>query len=204
MIAVAGTVLAAAPAMAAAPGVSGKVLYGGCVACHGARGEGVAAVGAPSIAGLSTTYLVRQLRNFSTGARGATPGDNPGTAMRAAVAAITGEDQRVALAAYVAALPRTRTPAPAVDSPQGRNYFNALCSACHGSDGAGNESLAAPRLAGQPAGYLERQLLAFRAGRRGARDGDREGAQMRSIANMVPDDATVREVSRYAAALGTR
>jgi cytochrome c553 len=182
----------------------GKALYIGCTACHGVRGEGVAAVGAPGIGGMSAAYVTRQLRNFASGARGAQAGDGPGAAMRAAIVGITTDAQRVAVAAYVATLPRARIEARPADTANGRNYFNALCSACHGSDGAGNEALNAPRLAGLPAAYLERQLTAFRAGQRGAQNADHEGAQMRTIANMLPDAATVHDVARYSAELGSR
>jgi cytochrome c553 len=41
-----------------------------------------------------------------------------------------------------------------------------LCSSCHGAQGEGNASNAAPRIAGQPQAYLERQLAAYADGRR--------------------------------------
>jgi cytochrome c553 len=40
------------------------------------------------------------------------------------------------------------------------------CGACHGVNGEGNAVMAAPRLAGQPAAYLQRQLEAYGNGRR--------------------------------------
>lgn len=40
------------------------------------------------------------------------------------------------------------------------------CAACHAADGAGNMQSRAPAIAGQPAGYLEKQLLDFRTGLR--------------------------------------
>jgi len=200
----AAALIAVAPPPARAAPADGKPLYAGCVACHGARGEGVTAVGAPGIAGLSAAYLERQLRAFASGARGAAAGDSQGAAMRAATAGIRTDAQRTALAAYVASLPRVDAPSKSGDNANGRNYFNALCSACHASNGAGNESLGAPRLAGQSAAYIERQLAAFRSGRRGAATSDREGGQMRSIANMLPDAATLHDVAQYSATLAGR
>jgi len=41
------------------------------------------------------------------------------------------------------------------------------CAACHGAQGEGNASNGAPRIAGQPQAYLERQLAAYADGRRG-------------------------------------
>ena len=40
------------------------------------------------------------------------------------------------------------------------------CATCHGASGEGNPALGAPRLAGLPAGYLERQLEIFANGKR--------------------------------------
>jgi len=48
----------------------------------------------------------------------------------------------------------------------------------------------APAIAGQRAAYVQRQLQNFRAGVRGADQSDAQGAQMRSIALTLPNDAT--------------
>ena len=40
-----------------------------CIACHGARGEGLAAAGFPRLAGQPQAYLLKQLQDFSTGKR---------------------------------------------------------------------------------------------------------------------------------------
>jgi len=73
----------------------------------------------------------------------------------------------------------------------------AVCMACHGPSGEGNPSLNAPRLAGQQAWYLRRQLHAFRNGLRGVHAGDTYGAQMRAFASMLPDDAAIRNLAAY-------
>jgi cytochrome c oxidase subunit 2 len=69
--------------------------------------------------------------------------------------------------------------------------------ACHGPSGEGNPSLNAPRLAGQQAWYLRRQLYAFRNGLRGVHASDTYGAQMRAFASMLPDDAAIRNLAAY-------
>jgi cbb3-type cytochrome c oxidase subunit III len=193
----AGATLAAAAAVAA----DGRALFESCVACHGARGEGVPAAGAPNIAGSEVWYVERQLKNFATGLRGAQPGDSYGAAMKAGSAALASDRDRAAVAAYVAGLPRLHGTAVAAAPDNGRNYFNAICSACHGANGLGNEALGAPRLAGLPATYLSRQFAAFKSGRRGAQTGDRLGAQMRSISTMLPDARTEQDVIAYTAGL---
>jgi len=49
----------------------GERLYATCAACHGADGEGIWTTRAPRLAGASDWYLVTQLQNFKSGARGA-------------------------------------------------------------------------------------------------------------------------------------
>lgn len=48
----------------------GKTLYASCSACHGADGKGNQAMNAPTLSGQSDFYLVTQLKNFKSGARG--------------------------------------------------------------------------------------------------------------------------------------
>ena len=193
---VAAVILVNSPALAA----DGKALYAACVSCHGARGEGVQATGAPNIAGLAAWYVERQLKDFATGARGRQPGDTDGAAM-ASAATFASDRDRTIVAAYIAALPPAGLPAGPPATANGRNYFNAICSACHGANGLGNETLGAPRLAGTSPSYLGRQLAAFKSGRRGAQIGDRLGAQMRAISTMLPDARTEQDVVAYAAGL---
>ena len=52
--------------------------------------------------------------------------------------------------------------AVAVDLEKGKE-INGTCAACHGDQGAGGKKGEYPRLAGQRAAYLERQLKSFRA-----------------------------------------
>jgi len=61
----------------------GKQLYTTCVACHGAKGEGLPALQAPALASRSDWYLVTQLGNYKTGVRGADARDTYGAQMRA-------------------------------------------------------------------------------------------------------------------------
>ena len=186
---------------AGALGADGPSLYKACAPCHGAHGEGVPATGAPNIAGAEAWYLERQLRNFAAGLRGGQPGDTYGATMKAGSAALTSDSDRHAVAVFAASLPRGAGPTGPAAADNGRNYFNAICSACHGSNGLGNEALGAPRLAGLPAAYLARQLAAFKSGQRGAKSGDRLGAQMRAISAMLPDARTEQDVIAYAASL---
>jgi len=191
------------PASASSP--QGRALYASCVPCHGAQGQGSAAVKAPAIAGLQTWYVQRQLQGFAAGWRGAAAGDVDGATMRAAAAVLTSDEQRAAVAEHVSSLAPVNAPShPPSDAARrdnGRNYYNALCSACHGTNGRGNQQLGAPRLAGADAGYLARQFAAFRSGLRGAHPQDKLGAQMRAISAMLPNRDTEQDVIAYAAGL---
>jgi cytochrome c oxidase subunit 2 len=88
----------------------------------------------------------------------------------------------------------------APDVAAGQGAF-AVCAACHGANGEGNPILNAPNLTGLPAWYLERQLLNFKHGLRGAGGDDTYGAQMAPMAATLPDAAAVRNVAAYIDAL---
>ena len=77
----------------------------------------------------------------------------------------------------------------------------ATCAACHGARGEGNLALNAPRLGGQPAWYLERQLRLFKSGARGAHEKDMNGKTMAAMAATLPDEAAIANVATYIAAL---
>ena len=55
--------------------------YAACVACHGAAGEGNAALQAPALAGQDAAYLERQLVNYKRKVRGGDPRDTLGAQM---------------------------------------------------------------------------------------------------------------------------
>ena len=156
----------ATPAFAA----DGKTLYAICGACHGSNGEGNTKLGAPNIASMPKWYVARQLENFSSGKRGADKADLFGTQMRAAAMAVKTDEQRQALATYIATLTNrpvsTSVGGGSVDLAKGRSHFNAICSSCHGSNARGNPTLGAPGLIGLDATYAERQLKTFREGQR--------------------------------------
>ncbi|MBK0391157.1 c-type cytochrome [Ramlibacter algicola] len=86
------------------------------------------------------------------------------------------------------------------DAAAGKVLF-ATCVACHGANGEGNQLLNAPRLGGQSAWYLERQLHLFKAGARGKDDKDTYGKMMAPMAATLPDDAAIANVAAYIASL---
>lgn len=174
--------------LAAAPAKDGKALYTSCAACHGTKGEGNRALGAPNIGGMDAWYLTTQLDNFASGKRGTKAGDTYGAQMRAASAPTNTQANRAAIVAYISTLPKTAMAAKTIGKANlanGSTQYNALCSACHNSNGKGNQSLGAPRLAGIDNIYLGRQLNNFRTGLRGYHANDKFGKQMASISKML-------------------
>ncbi|MDR0780378.1 MAG: c-type cytochrome [Pseudomonadales bacterium] len=91
-------------AMAAGDKAKGQALYTTCAACHGQNGEGQEALNAPKLAGQEEWYVVRQLQNFKTGVRGASPQDVFGMQMAPMSQLLTDDQAMEDVAAYVKSL----------------------------------------------------------------------------------------------------
>lgn len=81
------------------------------------------------------------------------------------------------------------------------NELFAACVSCHGENGTGNATIAAPNIAGLPAWYVEAQLVKYRSGIRGNHPDDLEGLRMRPMSRQLMDEAEVKSVSAYVASL---
>jgi cytochrome c oxidase subunit 2 len=77
----------------------------------------------------------------------------------------------------------------------------AVCSACHGQQGEGNQQLNAPKIAGLADWYARRQLVNYQQGVRGTAMGDQFGPQMAPMSQLVVDPATRENVLAYIATL---
>ena len=75
----------------------------GCVACHGAQGEGVQVVGSPTLLVQDDWYLLSQFRKFKNGWRGAHPQDGSGQMMVEASIAFEEQDM-IDILAYLRTL----------------------------------------------------------------------------------------------------
>jgi cytochrome c oxidase subunit 2 len=84
----------------------------------------------------------------------------------------------------------------AADLNAGKALFTP-CVACHGDSGQGNVQLNAPKLAGQGAWYVKRQLENFKQGLRGTHKSDLFGMQMIPFAGTLPDETAIRNVAAY-------
>lgn len=75
------------------------------------------------------------------------------------------------------------------------------CVSCHGADGAGNQTLGAPPIAGLPQWYVEAQLTKFKAGYRGYHGDDVNGLKMRPMTLSLANEEEIKKVSEYVAAM---
>jgi cytochrome c553 len=166
-----------------------------CAPCHGPDGAGLAYANAPAIAGLPEWYVNTQVSGFRAGHRGSNYDDIQGMRMRPMALTLGDDSEVAAVAAYVATLPRVKTAATLEggDAAKGAASF-VTCTACHGADGKGNETLGAPPLAGANDWYLLTQLKNFKSGVRGAAAGDTRGATMRPMAATLADEQAMKDV----------
>ncbi len=185
------------------PGVDrGKQVFRTCVPCHGADGGGNETVGAPSIAGMEEWYLEAQLVKFRDGARGDHPDDVEGLRMRPMARALrTVPTDAASVAEYVASLP-PQAPDRTLhgDAAAGAAKY-AVCIACHGPDGGGNQALNAPGLVDKDDWYLAKQITKFKTGVRGADPQDASGATMVPMSLTLADDQAVADVLAHIATL---
>ncbi|MCC7386508.1 MAG: c-type cytochrome [Deltaproteobacteria bacterium] len=184
------------------PRLRGETLYANCVACHSQDGSGNPPAGAPAIAGLPRWYVQAQLTKFRAGHRGTHPDDINGMKMRPMSLMLREDADLVGVATYVSSLPPVKRPVTlsSGDPVAGQALF-AVCTACHGPTGAGNEALKAPPITQQDDWYLLGQLQKFKAGIRGANPNDASGATMRPMAMTLADDQAMRNVIAYARTL---
>lgn len=168
-----------------------------CLVCHGANGNGNAAINAPKISGLEPWYIARQLEAFAAGARGTIPADAPGHEMGPIGMRLKQEGRIDAAVKFVASL-KSQPPSTTIsgDAGKGKQLY-ATCASCHGAAGEGNAAMQAPALATRTDWYLVKQLNNYKQGLRGADPQDTYGAQMRAIVATLPDDKAVTDVVAF-------
>jgi cytochrome c553 len=184
-------------ASATEAGISGRNLFRSCESCHGPAGEGMAVLAAPRLAGLPAWYVSQQLERFQSGLRGKHPDDAEGLRMRAMASQMLSKAEIDAVASHIASLPAVEKAAPALNgnAAAGESFY-AVCSACHGPKGEGNQQLNAPPLAQFEDWYVAKQLRKFQTGVRGRNPEDAIGLQMSGMAMTVPPES-VDHVAAY-------
>ena len=140
-----------------------------CAACHGPRGISTSPA-FPNLAGQKAVYIEAQLRGFKDHSRG-----DPGAmAFMWGMSSQLGDETIKRLAVHYAALsPARGTPADKSLVAKGKQIYDEgiaeggipACAVCHGPSADGNEGV--PRLAGQHAPYLVKQLAYFKSLQRG-------------------------------------
>jgi cytochrome c553 len=199
--------VAANSAMAAGDATAGEAKSTVCAACHGADGNSLAP-NFPKLAGLGEKYLLKQMQDIKSGARN--------------VVEMTGmlngnTDQDLAdIAAFFNSKPTQLSGSKEfkvkvgsgieVDALElGAKVYRAgnskvgtpACSGCHSPKGKGNDPAGYPRLSGQHAAYIEKQLRDFRAGNR-LNDGDQQ--TMRQVTEYLTD-AEIVALANYVSGL---
>jgi len=150
-----------------------------CAYCHGLDGNSVMAR-FPHLAGQSAAYLKKQLADFKQGRR-----TNDSGAMSGIAEALSDTEIETIVRHFARQVLRPRAADAEGDVVMGRRlYFSgkpgmAACVSCHGT--AKPATAAAPRIGGQHAAYLVKQLGDFRAG---ARRNDAQGV-MHAIAKSL-------------------
>lgn len=139
-----------------------------CVACHGVHGDSQSPM-FPKLNGQTRDYLVAQLKGFGQHQRS----ESDARSYMWAIASQLDDATIASLADYYAQ--QTPTAGGAGDAAlvaEGQKIFEQglsekgvpACASCHGAQGQGNGQF--PRLAGQHAEYLMRQIEVFQNGTR--------------------------------------
>ncbi|MFB8830620.1 c-type cytochrome [Azotobacter sp. CWF10] len=172
-----------------------------CGACHGPDGNS-AAPNFPKLAGQGERYLLKQMQDIKAGSK---PGAPEGVGRK--VLEMTGmldnfSDQDLAdLAAYFASQKMTVGAADPQMVEAGEALYRGgkladgmpACTGCHSPNGAGNTPAAYPKLGGQHAQYVAKQLTDFREG---VRTNDGDSMIMRSIAAKL-SNKDIAAISSY-------
>jgi cytochrome c553 len=151
--------------MAAKPDeVHGRELYEHCMACHGPAADGTTEGSTPRIAGQHFQVLVRQLIDF----RYAKRWDFRMEGVAADLHILRNAQDIADVASFVSHLDRggARGVGDGTQVERGAALYSARCGSCHGLNGEGDARNGVPRIGGQHAGYLTRQIYDAVDGRR--------------------------------------
>jgi len=109
---------------------------------------------------------------------------------------------RFVTAAALAAFVFAQAAPVSADEPivRGEKIY-ALCTQCHGPEGAGNPLSLAPAIAGLEPWYVEAQLKNFKKGVRGMHPDDRGGLRMYPMSLSLRSDEDIAAVATYVASL---
>ena len=185
------------------PAVPGRVLaMQVCSNCHGVDGNSVSP-NFPNLAAQTEPYVIEQLNSFRKHSRL----DPAGFEYMWGLSRHLTDEQIKDLAAYYAGQ-KVQSPAYLTGKPAQREAGRILyaggvpeknilaCATCHGLDGMGMQQF--PRIAGQHADYLVKQLIVFQR-----TDERPEGALMKVVAHDMTRD-NIESVASYLESLPAR
>jgi cytochrome c553 len=149
-----------------------------CSACHGFAGQSQSNT-MPILAGMPAWYFKKTIQDYASGKR-----QSPEMEPYAKQVVQAGLDD---MAAYFAAQKRTATPVKVDAAAAERGRAAAVqCTVCHGVSGKGDAAKGVPDLTGQPPGYLQNQMLLFKADRRSP--GDPQLKALKALMLTIPND----------------
>ena len=202
-----GLLALAQGAAAAGDAAAGEANAAACAACHGSDGNSLAP-NFPKLANLGEKYLIKQMKDIQSGAR-------PVPEMTGQFASMSDQDIDD-LAAFFSSKQMQLSGAKEIEVQLGTGVKVAgialgtkvyrggnletmvpACTGCHSPRGQGNSPAGYPRLSGQHAAYIEKQLRDFRAGNR---TNDGETKIMRDVAAHM-SDAEIIAVANYISGL---
>lgn len=175
-----------------APRTAADLVEARCSLCHGSDGESASSL-YPRLAGQHPEYIEKQLRDFREGRRKGTMNE---------MATDLADEEIRSLAGYFSGrIVPVKPGADAELAAVGRyiyrkgNAYSGVpaCMECHGPTGMGTAKL--PRLSGQRAAYIERQLKQF-----SQRERTNDNAIMHSVAAKLTE-LEMKAVAEFAAAL---
>ncbi len=183
--------LLAAPDAAAGPlDHPGYAKAFSCSACHGLAGNSRSAT-MPILAGMNAAYLKKALQDYAAGKR-----PSPEMEPYSKMAIQLGVDD---VASYFAS--QTKQPTPIAADPaaaaRGRTA-SQQCVICHGPAGKGDPAKNIPDLTGQPAGYLQSQMVLFKADRRSP--GDEALKALKALMKTIPENQ-IADLAAYYSSL---
>jgi cytochrome c553 len=170
-----------------------------CSNCHGVTGNAISP-NFPNLAAQTEPYFIAQLNGFKSHGRQ----DPAGFEYMWGLSRSLTEEQIKGLAAYFAAQQPARQPREGNTSRllAGKSIFEngvseksvPACASCHGPQGEGNATF--PRIAGQHADYLVKQLVVFQR-----TDARPEGSIMKMVAHELTEQ-NINDVAAYLESMG--
>ncbi|HYW92345.1 MAG TPA: c-type cytochrome [Gammaproteobacteria bacterium] len=169
---------------------AGKQKAQQCAACHGQDGNSTSDQ-FPKLAGQNASYIYAQLRAFKSHKR-------TNAIMNGMAAGLSKQDM-ANLAAYFSSQTTTIGKTNPDLAGLGKSVYKGgdtktgvpACSSCHGPKGLGNGPAGYPRLSGQHAAYVVKQLKAFASGQR-------SGTANAKIMDTIASKLTAKQIKAVA------